>query len=146
MICLRIGIAPPDDPLPLMLAEPKLLSRSLRDGIMARLVVVEDALAQRPYAAVSELRFELRDAFCEWNSGPWRVVTSAEGGEVSRIGGQKIDFALTPDTLASLFFGHCTASEARRAGLLEEANSEALARWDAALRLAYPPYEAEHVW
>ena len=138
--------APPDDPLPLMLAEPKLLSRSLRDGIMARLVVVEDALAQRPYAAVSELRFELRDAFCEWNSGPWRVVTSAEGGEVSRIGGQKIDFALTPDTLASLFFGRCTASEAHRAGLLEEANSEALARWDAALRLAYPPYEAEHVW
>ena len=139
--------APSDDPLPLMLVEPKRISRSLRDGIMARLVVVEDALAQRPYAAVSELRFELRDAFCEWNSGCWRVVTSPDGGMASRINGEKIDLALTPDTLASLYFGRCTASEAHRAGLLEDVSGgEALARWDAALRLAQPPYEAEHVW
>ena len=80
--------APPDDPLPLMVVEPKRITRSLRDGIMARLVVAEDALAQRPYASVSELRFELRDSFCEWNSGRWRLVTSPEGGEASRIDGQ----------------------------------------------------------
>jgi predicted acetyltransferase len=138
--------APPDDPLPLMLAEPKLLSRSIRDGIMARLVTVEDALAQRPYAEVAELRFELVDRFCEWNSGRWRVVTSADGGKVTRID-DGVDFALTPDTLASLVFGRCSASEAHRAGLLEGVHEgDALARWDATLRLAYPPHEAEHVW
>jgi predicted acetyltransferase len=139
--------APPDDPLPLMLVEPRLLNQSLRDGIMARLVTVEDALAQRPYAAVSELRFELRDAFCPWNAGRWRVLTSPEGGQMARIDGQEVDFALTPDTLASLIFGRYTASEACRAGLLDGVRGrETRERWDVALRLTQPPYEAEHVW
>jgi predicted acetyltransferase len=139
--------APPDDPLPLMLVEPRLLNQSLRDGIMTRLVTVEDALAQRPYAAISELRFELFDAFCPWNGGRWRVVTSSDGGEVDRADGQDVDLALTPDTLASLIFGRYTASDACRAGLLEGVRRpEVLERWDTALRLAHPPYEAEHIW
>ena len=139
--------APPDDPLPLMLVEPRLLNQSVRDGIMARLVTVEDALAQRPYAAVAELRFELVDGFCEWNAGRWCVATSPEGGRARRIDGQAVDLALTPDTLASLVFGRYTASEACRAGLLEEVRGrDVLDRWDAALRLRHPPYEAEHTW
>lgn len=139
--------APPDDPLPLMLVEPRLLHQSLRDGIMARLVTVDDALAQRPYAAVSELRFELADGFCEWNAGRWRLATSPEGGQAARIDGQDVDFALTPDTLASLVFGRTTATDAARAGLLENVRDPAaLDRWDATLRLAHPPYEAEHTW
>ncbi len=139
--------APADDPLPLMLAEPRRLNQTLRDGIMARLVTVEDALAQRPYAAVSELRFELEDGFCPWNAGRWRVATSPEGGRAVRAEGQEVDFTLAPDTLASLVFGRFSATAAARAGLLEGVRSaEALARWDAALRLAQPPYEAEHTW
>jgi len=139
--------APPDDPLPLMMMEPRRLNQSIRDGIMARLVNVEDALALRPYAAISELRFELVDAFCPWNAGSWRVATSPEGGRAARIDGQVVDLTLTPDTLASLVFGRYTASEAWRAGLLEGVGShDALDRWDAVLRLAHPPYEAEHTW
>jgi predicted acetyltransferase len=139
--------APPDDPLPLMMMEPRRLNQSIRDGIMARLVNVEEALAQRPYAAISELRFELVDAFCPWNAGSWRVATSPEGGRAVRIDGQEVDVTLTPDTLASLVFGRYTASEACRAGLLEGIRShDARDRWDATLRLAHPPYEAEHTW
>jgi predicted acetyltransferase len=139
--------APPDDPLPLMLVEPRLLNQSVRDGIMARLVTVEDALAQRPYAVVSDLRFELLDTFCPWNAGRWHVATSPEGGRATRIDGQKVDFALTPDTLASLIFGRYSASDANRAGLLENfSKCDALVRWDTALRLAHPPHEAEHTW
>lgn len=139
--------APVDDPLSLMLVEPRLLHTSLRDGIMARLVTVEDALAQRPYAAESALRFDLVDTFCEWNHGRWSVATTTEGGEVSHIDGQDVDVTLTPDTLASLVFGRYSASEAHRAGLLEGVRDRAvLDRWDAALRLAHPPYEAEHTW
>ena len=38
-------------------------------------------------------------------------------------------------------------AEASRAGLLEKIrNGETLDRWDTALRLAHPPYEAEHTW
>lgn len=139
--------APADDPLPLMLAEPRHLNATLRDGIMARLVTVEDALAQRPYAAVSDLRFALADAFCPWNAGSWRVATSPEGGQPSRIDGQEVDFTLTPDTLASLVFGRFSATDAARAGLLQDVRDHAaLARWNEVLRLAHPPHEAEHTW
>jgi len=139
--------APSDDPLPLMLVEPRHLNQTLRDGIMARLVTVADALAQRPYAAVTELRFALADQVCPWNAGRWRIVTSPEGGEITRIDGQDVDFTLTPDTLASLVFGRFSASHAARAGLLEDPRgAAALQRWDAAFRLAHPPYEAEHTW
>ena len=78
----------------------------------ARLVTVEDAMAQRPYAGASELRFELVDSFCAWNAGAWRVVTSAEGAQAARIDGQDVDFTLTPDTLASLVFGRFSATQA----------------------------------
>ncbi len=139
--------APVDDPLPLMLEEPRLLNIGQRDGIMARLVTVEDALARRPYATPGELCFALADPFCPWNAGSWRVATAPEGGAVRRIDGQAVDFALAPDTLAALVFGRCTATDAARAGLLADiADAAALARWDAALRLAHPPAEAEHTW
>jgi predicted acetyltransferase len=139
--------APADDPLPLMIAEPRVLNRSLRDGIMARVVTVEDGLAQRRFAAASELRFRLVDAVCPWNAGSWRVATGPEGGSVSRIDGQGVDFVLGPDTLASLLFGRLGAVQAARAGLLDEvAGGDALARWEAALRLDHAPHEAEHTW
>ena len=139
--------APADDPLPLMLVEPRQLNQSVRDGIMARLVTVEDAMAQRRYAVASELRFALVDNFCAWNAGAWRVATSPEGGQAGRIDGQDVDFTLTPDTLAALVFGRFTAMQAAAAGLLEGVRDrEALARWDAVLRLEHPPHEAEHTW
>jgi predicted acetyltransferase len=139
--------APPDDPLPLMLEEPRRLNQSLRDGIMARLVTVEDALAQRPYATATDLRFDLADPFCPWNSGRWRLATSPEGGRATRIDGQDVDLALSPDILASLVFGRFSAAEAAAAGLLDGVRDRAaLARWDDALRLAHPPHEAEHTW
>ena len=139
--------APADDPLPLMLVEPQQLNQSVRDGIMARLVTVADAMAQRPYALASALRFGLADSFCAWNAGAWLVVTSADGGEVQRIDGQEVDFTLTPDTLASLVFGRFNATQAAAAGLLDGVRGrEALARWDAVLRLEHPPHEAEHTW
>jgi hypothetical protein len=104
-------------------------------------------MAQRPYAAASELRFTLADAFCPWNQGSWRIATSPEGGHASRIDGQDTDFTLAPDTLASLVFGRFSASEAAAAGLLEGIrNADALARWNEVLRLAHPPHEAEHTW
>lgn len=139
--------APADDPLPLMISEPRVLNRTMRDGIMARLVTVEDALAQRPYAVATEVRFRLVDEVCPWNAGTWRVVTGPEGGSVSRIDGAAVDFVLGPDTLASLVFGRFGARRASEAGLLDEvAGGEALARWEAALRLDHAPHEAEHTW
>ena len=138
--------APPDDALPNMLVEPRLLNIKLRDGIMVRLVNMDDALLLRPYPETTELRFELIDEFCEWNHGRWRLETDPEASEVQRIEGEDVDLTLTPDTLASMVFGRITATEAARAGLLEVHDERSLSRWDRALRTKYLPYEAEHAW
>ncbi len=144
---IRWQNAPIDDPLVHMLVEPRMLNRRVRDGIMARFVNVDDALAQRPYSVASELTFDLVDKFCEWNQGRWALSTDPEGAEARRIDGQGVDLRLTPDTLASLAFGRFSASEAYRAGLLEDVRDDSvLERWDAVLRTKYSPHEAEHTW
>ncbi len=143
---IRWDNAPPDDPLPNMIVEPRLLNTQTRDGIMARFVTVEDALSLRPYPESAELRFELLDEFCEWNHGKWRLETDPEASAVSRIDGENVDLTLTPDTLASMVWGRISATDAARAGLLEVHDQRALARWDSALRTKHAPYEAEHTW
>lgn len=139
--------APADDPLPLMLVEPRRLHQSVRDGIMIRLVSVADAMAQRSFATTAELRFRLIDGFCPWNDGNWSVTTSPAGGAAARIDGREVDFTLTPDTLAAILFGRYSASQASQAGLITDLSTpDALLRWDAACRLPHPPHEAEHTW
>lgn len=144
---IRWENAPVDDPLVNMLVEPRMLNRHVRDGIMVRLVNLEDALPLRPYAVASELRFDLADNFCEWNHGRWTLTTDPEGAEARRVDGQEVDLRLTPDTLASLVWGHYSASDAYAAGLLEDVrDGSVLERWDAALRTKHRPHEAEHTW
>ena len=137
-----------DDPLPHMLVEPRMLNAKTADGIMARLVNVEDALLQRPYPIATDLTFDLVDSVCEWNAGKWRLTTSlsAGGGEVARHEGD-VDLTLGVDTLAQLVFGRLSATQAAAAGLIEGVRDvHVLDRWDAALRTKYLPHEAEHTW
>ena len=140
------GNAPPDDPLPLMLVEPRRLNLSRRDGIMARLVTVADALSLRPYPEASGLRFALVDPVCPWNAGRWLLETSPDGARVTSADGTSPDVTLTVDTLAQLVFGYASTSGAAAAGLLDVHNASALARWDATLRTKHPPHEQEHTW
>ncbi|MGE3961464.1 MAG: enhanced intracellular survival protein Eis [Dehalococcoidia bacterium] len=145
---IRRPNAAPDDPLPVMLVEPRLLNARTADGIMARLVNVEDALPLRPYPVSTELTFDLADDFCEWNAGAWRLHTSlsAGGAEVARHDGP-VDLRLGVDTLAQLAFGRISATQAAEAGLLEAVrDTSVLERWDAAWRTTYPPHENEHTW
>jgi predicted acetyltransferase len=143
---IRWDQAPADDPLVNMIAEPRLLNVTRRDGIMARLVTIEDALPLRPYAATVELRFRLIDPLCPWNDGRWRLDAAPEGATMTRTDSADVDLVTTPDVLASMAFGRISATDATRAGLLELRDDTALARWDAAMRTQFAPYEAEHTW
>lgn len=138
--------AAPDDPLPLMLVEPRRLNLSRRDGIMARLVTVADALPLRGYTEAASLRFAVVDPVCPWNEGRWLLETSPEGARVTAAEGVTPDLTLPVDTLARLVFGYTTASVAAQAGLLDVHDASALPRWDTALRTKHPPHEQEHTW
>ncbi len=138
--------AGPDDPLPHMLVEPRMLNPVVRDGIMARLVSVDRALEFRPYPIDTEVTFRLADDFCPWNSGEWRLSTGGEGGSMRRADGERIEATLAPDTLAQIAWGFLRPSVAWRAGLLEVDDESVLDRWDDAFRTTYPPHEMEHTW
>ena len=138
--------AAPDDPLPRTVVEPRLLNITVRDGIMVRIVNVDDALTLRPYAAPATLRFDLIDGVCEWNRGGWRLSADEIGSEVQRDNTGSPDITLRADTLASIVWGHMSATAAADAGLVEVHDQRALPRWDAAMRTKHPPHEAEHTW
>ena len=70
---VKARLLPLDHPLLLMMAEPRRLGFSLRDGLWVRLLDVKAALSARSYRAQSSLVIEVTDEFCPWNAGRWKV-------------------------------------------------------------------------
>jgi predicted acetyltransferase len=127
---------PPDDPLPHLLLEPRMLRNTARDGILARIVDLPRALTARPYAAPAALTFELRDEMCPWNAGRWRLETGGGESDVRRAT-EEPQLTMPAQTLAMLLFGQISATEAARMGRLDAHEPDALALWDAAMRTEY---------
>ena len=70
---------PVDDPMPWMLADPRRLQRSTRDGLWVRIVDVAAALELRQYLANDHLTLQVRDDFCSWNDRCFELDGSLEG-------------------------------------------------------------------
>jgi predicted acetyltransferase len=73
MARVRASRLPLDHPLLLLLAEPRRLGFSLRDGVWVRLLDVKAALSARSYQGQGSVVIEVIDKFCPWNAGCWRV-------------------------------------------------------------------------
>jgi len=73
MARVRAGLLPLDHPLLLLMAEPRRLGFSLRDGVWVRLVDVRAALRARSYRPEGSVVIEVADEFCPWNAGRWRI-------------------------------------------------------------------------
>jgi len=133
-----------DDFLPYLLLEPRApsiippISGLMFTGLMARLVDVPRALTQRNYPVAGQLTFEVRDEFCPWNEGRWKIETS--GGETSvRKTNSSTHMVMPVSTLALLTFGRISATEAARMKLLDALEPEALPTWDMVMHTAYQP-------
>jgi predicted acetyltransferase len=131
--------APPDDPLPHLLLEPRKLNVRCGDGFLARIVDVERALPLRKYSREAELTFEVVDDLCPWNRGGWKLDTSPDGSAITR-NDKTPQLVMPVSTLAMLAFGHVSATEAARMGRLDVADSGVLSAWDDAMRTEYQPY------
>ncbi len=120
---------PGDDPLPHLLAEPRMLRDTARDGLLARIVDLPAALSSRGYDAEGELVLEVpADALCPWNDGRWRLEVGAGEVRVTAASGEA-DLRMGIRALAMLLFGQRSATELVRMGLAE-GRSEAVARAD----------------
>lgn len=102
-------------------------------GAMARVIDVERALRARgSYPAVGCVTLEISDPILPENDGVHDVAFGPDGAEVTRgsaASGPRA--AMSAGTLAQLLVSFATASEARRAGLIE-ADDDAIATLDAA--------------
>ncbi|MGD8682706.1 MAG: GNAT family N-acetyltransferase [Chloroflexota bacterium] len=118
-------------PLQHVLAEPRQLGLTVKDGIWARLVDLPAALAARRYGLADSIVLEVTDAFCDWNAGRWRLRTEGAIGEavasVERTDGP-VDVVLDTADLAALYLGAIHPAELAAVGRIEERGRGALRR------------------
>src|SRR5918995_6687479 len=115
--------APADEPLWLMLQDPRAVRRALWDALGVRLVDVPAALAARRYASDPDVVLEIRDAFCPWNEGRYRL-----GPDACAPTGDEPDLVLDASTLAAAYLGGTTLAQLAAARRVEERTPGGLAR------------------
>jgi len=128
-------LLPVDHPLIFLAARPRYLRLSVRDGLWVRLVDVGAALSGRSYSGDGAVVFEVRDEFCPWNGGRWRL----EGGQAQRSEDEP-DLALDVTALGSAYLGGYGFAQLARAGRVEELREGAIARADALFRADRLPW------
>jgi predicted acetyltransferase len=100
-------------------------------GLMLRLVDVGPALTARRYpAGVTErLTLQVADGFLDWNNGSYALAVDDTAGEAKPTDSAP-DLSLDVKTLARLYAGYLTPSEAAGLDLLEVHDPAALGRAD----------------
>jgi len=128
-------LLPPDHPLFLLLASPRRLRYRMGDGLWVRLVDVGAALSGRQYCGEGSIVFDVKDDFCPWNEGRWKL----DGGVVARTD-ERADLSLPVQSLASAFLGGISFAALSRAGRAQELTEAALVRADALFRWDRHPW------
>jgi len=128
-----------DEPLMLMLAEPRRVSLSVRDGMWLRVLDVAAALERRGYSADGSIVLEIHDQFLPDAGGRFRLTTSGGHGTVERTGDGP-DLALDAADLGAIYLGGFSLSQLARAGRTNELTPGARARADAMLASSAPAW------
>jgi predicted acetyltransferase len=129
------SLQPVDHPLLLLLARPNLAKPTLSDGLWVRLVDVGAALSGRGHAGDGSVVLGIRDDFCPWNEGRWRL----EGGEATRTN-DDADIALDVSDLGAVYLGGFTFRDLDRAGRLDVRTERAVYLADAIFRTDDAPW------
>jgi predicted acetyltransferase len=111
-------LRPADEPLVHMLADPRRLSRKLRDALWIRIVDVPSALAARRYAIEDRLVLGVRDPVCPWNEDRFELEAGPAEAEC-RVSGQTPDLVLSAADLGAIYLGGVRLSTLWRAGRVD---------------------------
>lgn len=109
-----------DDPLPLLLANPRAAVATVSDCLWVRLVDVDRALPARRYAAPCELALEVTDALCPWNAGRWRLKVGADSTAQVRRTDAEADLRCDIAELAATYLGDTRWTALAAAGRVTE--------------------------
>jgi predicted acetyltransferase len=132
---VKAFLLPPDHALFFLLANPRRLRYRMGDGLWVCLVDVGAALSGRQYSAEGSIVFDVKDEFCPWNEGRWKL----ENGEASRTDADA-DLALPVQSLAAAYLGGVQFASLARAGRVEELKEGALRRADGLFRWDRHPW------
>jgi predicted acetyltransferase len=128
-------LVPPDHPLFFVLAQARRMRYRMGDGLWVRLVDVGAALSARSYPEDGNLVFDVRDPFCPWNEGRWRLT----GGAAERTDAEA-DLALDVTVLGSAFLGGIRFAQLAQGGRVEELKPGAIERADGLFRHGLHPW------
>jgi predicted acetyltransferase len=128
------GRLDPASPLFLMVVDPRSLQLRVSEGLWLRIVDVEAALGGRSYASDDAVVVEVRDEFCPWNAGRWRL-----GRDVARTD-EDAELELDVADLASVYLGAFSFRRLAAAERVRELKDGALERADALFRTERLPY------
>jgi predicted acetyltransferase len=120
------GRLPSDDPLLSLLLDPRSARPTVKDGLWVRLVDVPRALAARTYEGEVDVVLGVRDEFCPWNAGAWRLAGGPAGATCERTD-QVPDLVLDVQELGGVYLGRPSLTRLAAAGLVEEYTKAALA-------------------
>jgi predicted acetyltransferase len=132
---VKAGLLAVDHPLLLLLAEPRRLGFTLRDGLWVRLVDVGAALSARAYATSGGVVIDVDDSFCPWNGGRWRVGS----GKAERVQDEP-ELRCDVAALGSVYLGGFTWAQLARAVRVEELRPGAIEGADALFRTERAPW------
>ena len=132
---VKARLLPLDHPLLLLLAEPRRLGFSLRDGLWVRLLDVEAAMSARSYQAQGYVVIKVTDEFCPWNAGCWRVG-SDRVERTDKAPGLQCDIS----ALGSVYLGGFTWTQLARALRVKELVSGTVAQADAIFQARSAPW------
>lgn len=130
---------PVDDPLLLLVAEPRRLRATIGDALWLRIVDVAGALEGRTYRSDGELVFDLGDEFCDWNAGTWSMTVQDGRARVvpSRA---TAHIALDVTDLAAAYLGAFSFAQLAAAGRAREMAEGGIGRADALFRTDRAPW------
>ncbi|MCW2634924.1 MAG: putative GCN5-related N-acetyltransferase [Blastococcus sp.] len=116
---VRAPMLSPDDPIRQLVTDGRALHVSPLDALWVRLVDVDRALAARRYPAPIDLVIEVRDEFCPWNAGRWRVSGHPAGGYCGRTDLDP-DLVLGIEALSAAYLGGVSLATLHAAGRVTE--------------------------
>jgi predicted acetyltransferase len=130
---------PSDEPLLLLVREPRRLRFSVCDGLWVRLVDIPAALSARRYAASGRVVFELVDPFRPANEGRYELFVEDGSGTCARTGAEP-DLVGSVNVLGAAYLGGTSFGQLAAAGQVEERTEGSAATADALFRWAPAPW------
>ena len=132
-----------DEPLFMMLSDPRRLVRRPSDTVWVRMIDIPRALEARRFATEGSLVIEIADDFCPWNAGRYLLEGSQEGVRCTSTT-REPDLSMTANELGALYLGGMRAYPLARAGRIE-GSPAAIARADAMFPWSPAPWAPE-IW